>query len=62
MTDERRPYPRKAVSLEVRWEGMSGKHMARLCDISLGGCFIDSIWQAEPGEPISFAIMLPRGQ
>jgi len=62
MTDERRKYPRKSVSMEVRWEGMAGKYMARVSDISLGGCFIDTIGKAETGEHLSFSILTPRGE
>ncbi|MGH9942324.1 MAG: PilZ domain-containing protein [Pyrinomonadaceae bacterium] len=58
--DERRKHPRKSVSLEIRWEGLTGKYEARLSDIGAGGCFVDTLGGAEPGEIISFAVRLPH--
>ncbi len=46
MDDEQRTRARAVVSLETRWSGMSGNYEARVCDISAGGCFIESIGQA----------------
>lgn len=54
--DERYPLP-----LEVRWEGFSGKHEARIGDISMGGCYIESLAQVTVGEEIQFEIRLPTG-
>jgi hypothetical protein len=47
---ERRGDERARVSLEAWWEGMSGRHEARVSDISMGGCFIDTQGVAESGE------------
>ncbi|MBD0326701.1 MAG: PilZ domain-containing protein, partial [Pyrinomonadaceae bacterium] len=41
MGEERREEERVPVSLEVAWEGGSGRHQARVSDISLGGCYLD---------------------
>ncbi len=62
MIDERRTEPRFVVSLEARWSSMSGKHEARICDISASGCFIETVGQAAPSEIINFAIRLPDGE
>lgn len=62
MPDERREDPRRAVSIEAYWEGLSGRHEARVSDLSLGGCFIDTTGKAEVGEFILFAIKLPTGK
>jgi hypothetical protein len=58
---ERREDERARVSLEAWWEGMSGRHTARVSDISMGGCFIDTLGAAEIGELIVFAIKRPTG-
>ncbi len=62
MTNERRADPRANLSLEVRWEGLSGKHEARISDISIGGCFIDTSGAATVGELIVFEIKMPSGE
>jgi PilZ domain len=54
--DERYPLP-----LEVHWESLSGKHEARIGDISMGGCYIESLAQVNIGEQIQFEIQLPTG-
>ena len=58
---ERREDERARVSLEAWWEGLSGRHGARVSDISMGGCFIDTQGAAELGELIVFAIRKPDG-
>ena len=60
--DERREEERKDVSLEVRWEGGSGRHTARVSDLSLGGCYLDTLGQAEVGEIVGLEIKLPSGE
>lgn len=62
MEEERREEERVPVSLEVFWEGGSGKHPARISDISLGGCYLDTIGTATPGEIINLTIKLPDGE
>lgn len=49
------------VSLDVVWHGAAGKYDARLSEISLEGCFIDSMGQETLGETISFNLRLPSG-
>jgi hypothetical protein len=48
--------------LDVQWESLSGKHSARITDISRGGCYIESIGQVTVGETIRFKVQLPRGR
>ena len=50
-----------AVSLDVVWQGTSGKYDARMSEISLEGCFIDSLGQEIVGETINFKVHLPAG-
>lgn len=58
---ERREDERARVSFEAWWEGLSGRHTARVSDISMGGCFIDTAGVAAVGEFIVFAIKKPAG-
>ena len=62
MENERREDRRASVSIEAWWEGQSGRHEARVSDLSKGGCFIDTLSKAEIGELISFAIKRPDGR
>lgn len=61
MSEERRSSNRKRLLLEARWESMSGIHEARVDDVSLGGCFVNSVARVEPNEEISLEIKLPSG-
>jgi hypothetical protein len=56
---ERRNSPRVPVSLEATWEGMSGNREARVTDISLHGCFLESCAQTAVGENIEFLLKTP---
>ena len=62
MENERREDRRAHVSIEAWWEGLSGRHEARVSDLSMGGCFIDTLSRAEVGELIVFAIKRPDGR
>ena len=61
MPEERREDPRRAVSVEAWWQGLSGRHEARVSDLSLGGCFIDTLGRADVGEFMLLALKLPAG-
>jgi hypothetical protein len=58
MTDDRRKHSRIPLSLTVVWESASGKYEARASDISLGGCFIDTIGLVAVGDTISFKLRI----
>ncbi len=62
MINERRKIKREPIILDVLWEGSGGKHEARTSDISMGGCFIDTIGQVAVGETITFKLCLPTGE
>lgn len=50
------------VSLDVVWQGSSGKHDARMCEISMEGCFIDSRAHGRSvGDTVEFKVHLPSG-
>lgn len=40
---------------------MSRKHEARVDDVSLGGCFVNTYGPVELNEPVSLNILLPAG-
>ena len=50
------------VSLDVVWQGSAGKQDARMSEISMDGCFIDSITQGRTlGDLVEFKVHLPSG-
>jgi len=40
---------------------MSGRHEARVDDVSLGGCFVNTHGHVEIGEPVELEILVPSG-
>lgn len=62
MSDERRGEERVPLALDVRWESLSGKHSARISDMSLSGCYIETMGQAAVGEMIRFEVQLPTAR
>jgi CheY-like chemotaxis protein len=61
MEKDNRNDQRISVSFEVVWEASSQKQHARLSDISIGGCYVDTLLQATTGEMITFQVHLPTG-
>ncbi|MCM3869740.1 MAG: response regulator [Pyrinomonadaceae bacterium] len=50
------------VSLDVVWQGTSGKNDARMSEISMHGCFIDSRVQGRAlGDIVEFKVHMPGG-
>ena len=41
---------------------MSRRHEARVDDISLGGCFVNTYGKVELGEPVNLEMELPSGE
>ncbi len=62
MTDERRSDERTPTNLPAKWDGLSGGHEARIEDISLGGCFVNTNGRVDPGEIVVLEIKLPNGE
>lgn len=62
MGQERRSNQRKRLLLEAKWESMSHSHEARVDDVSLGGCFVNTYGRVESDEEISLQIQLPSGE
>ncbi len=53
-----RKYTRLHIPLEVEMDFSSGAREARISDLSIGGCFVDSILNVDEGERVSFIIRL----
>ena len=61
MSDKRK-HRRAPLFLDVRWEDAGCRNEAHTSDISLGGCFIDTMGQVATGEIVSFKLCLPTGE
>ena len=61
MSDERRSNERKTVNLVVKWDSLSGSYEAKLEDISLSGCFINTTGMANLDEVMNLEVLLPSG-
>ena len=63
MADDRRRNQRLKVLLEARWESLSKRHEARVDDISMSGCFVNTYGPLEiVGEPVELKIRRRSGQ
>jgi hypothetical protein len=62
MSGERRSNVRKKILLEAKWESMSRAHEARVDDVSLGGCFVNTYGHVELNEAINLQLLLPTGE
>ena len=58
---EKRDHERKQFFAETMLEFSSGKYQARISDISLGGCYVDSIANVMEGETISLTLSAALG-
>jgi len=59
--EERRSTPRLTVSLDAVWNGADGNHPARITDLSLGGCYLDTVGETMTGEVVCFRVALLDG-
>jgi hypothetical protein len=59
MSDEKRSNDRKTVNLVVKWDSLSGSYEAKLEDISLSGCFINTTGIADLNEVVNLEVLLP---
>ena len=62
MSDERRSSERKTVNLVAKWDSLSGSYEAKLEDISLSGCFINTTGLANLDEVMNLEVLLPSGE
>jgi hypothetical protein len=59
--DDRRQQPRLSVSLDAEWDGTTGRHPARVTNLSEGGCYMDTVGEVRRGEIVGFRVLLPDG-
>lgn len=62
MTENRRSDERVSINLSARWDGLSGTHEARIEDLSLGGCFVNTKGRVDIGEVVGIEMKLPSGE
>ena len=62
MSGERRRNQRQKVLLEARWESLSKRHEARVDDVSMSGCFVNTYGPVEVGEPVELSILRRTGE
>jgi hypothetical protein len=62
MSGERRRNQRQSVLLEARWESLSKRHQARVDDVSMGGCFVNTYGPVAIGEPVELKILRRSGE
>jgi hypothetical protein len=59
---DRRSEKRWDVCLDAVWDGKSGNYVARVTDLSEGGCYVDSLGEAQVSEVINFKLQSPDGE
>lgn len=57
-----RQYQRFPITLEIIIDFAAGKREARISDLSMSGCFVDSILNVNEGEETHFEIRIPTGE
>src|SRR5882762_167804 len=62
MVRNRRIDERVSTNLPARWDGIAGTHEARIEDLSLGGCFVNTTGRVDVGEVVGVEIKLPSGE
>lgn len=62
MDKDRRNDERVPTNLPAKWDGLSGGHEARIEDISLGGCFVNTTGLVDIGEVVVLQVKLPSGE
>jgi len=62
MIKNRRSDERVSINLQARWDGLSGNNEARIEDLSMGGCFVNTRGCVYVGEIVGIEIKLPAGQ
>lgn len=57
-----RQHDRVMAPLSVVLDCSSGKREVRVTDLSVGGCYVDSIAGVQPNEPVGIKLSLPHGR
>ena len=61
MSEDKRSDQRVSTNLPARWGGVTGDHEGRVEDLSLWGCFLNTVGRADVGEVIGVEVKLPTG-
>ncbi len=56
-----RKHEREKVAIEARLEMSSSERETVISNLSLGGCYVESVTDFAPGEPVSFDLIDPAG-
>lgn len=59
---ERRSDERVSTNFPAKWGGLEGSHEARIEDLSLGGCFVNTAGRVDVGEIVGVEMKLPSGE
>lgn len=62
MKENRRDDKRVATNLLAKWDGLSGAAEARIEDISLGGCFVNTKGQVQIEEVVNLQVRQQSGE
>ena len=62
MDKNRRSDERISTNLPARWDGLSGRNEARIEDLSMGGCFVNTRGRVDIGEVVGIEMKLPSGE
>ena len=58
VAEDKRGYRRFPLLLNVEWEGASGRYQAHTTDISIDGCFVDTLGAVVEGEMVHLKVFL----
>jgi hypothetical protein len=56
-----RLHDRKTVAIDAVLETSSGLRESRIRDLSMGGCYVESMTSFTPGEPVAFDLIDTAG-
>jgi hypothetical protein len=62
MVKNRRIEERIPTNMPARWDGLAGRREARIEDLSLSGCFVNTTGRVDVGEDVGVDIKLPSGE
>jgi len=62
MIKNRRRDERVPTNLTARWDGLAGRKEARIEDLSISGCFVNTQGRVDVGEIVGVEIKLPTGE
>ncbi|MEK7723816.1 MAG: PilZ domain-containing protein [Acidobacteriota bacterium] len=59
---DRRAVERFIVSIDIEWEGLSGKQIGTISDLSVSGCFVLCSGEVEDGDYVKISFPLSTGK